>query len=1250
MNIRDSIDVGRNPKTGDSEGPSSESPDPAGLGHLDTLSGADLLANVVVNDPIFGYSDASVIASVCDHARLLPERILRRLARERSTLIDQGRLILHDDIAVVQDTDLAGLIADDELGLQKGDARPHIWILIRNLSEREQGVWDDARRRRELWRRLFHGLVDEWLLKRRLTGQWRRSLVRSWAEGLGELTLKEIRTVLYNDSRIASETPDAQMLAEFAAAYLDLKWFEPEALPLVFPGLGQMPAAALAWLHTEVPAAQLFEMSRLPGSSTTSPWAGLDWITEQWRPSHGDHATPDFDQNAYARSNEAALKGLELSEEAFAELDADTNRSLVSLFFNRLKIQLFGGEEAAESRLRNALAIGLKAERTGNFVGAARWLTKSRKYARRWDDTFARHLDSTAPIGILGERLAAALHDQPNSRLWQLVLLKVYQGDPGGFWSKNVQVLYDLQQVVNEAERPIYVVDWGSFILSLGKTPARRHLKDVYHVLMLRHLRRALSRLPELHVEESVKRVLRRLLERAIHHSECRFRDHIRPILEDTLEEAGFIPANLPERVAVKSVVDQLIDQVVEHGYFGLGHLRDTLSRNALKMQDLTGIREWMAGDNLLQADALLARRLDGIYRRGEVYLRALQRTSSAVFARPLGRRLTWYAILPFLGAFMVMGGLYFIPEELNHWVLNRFGLHIHVPHQMNPIEHPRNVFLVGLFMLGMIHHKAFRERVLSGLRRTGIYLRGLFWDWPRRVLAAPIIKLVFGSKWVAVAWKWGIKPLLVTAVIWWLIPNKQLARNSQVLSGLISIYFVMMIGINSKPGRDLQEHIGEWAGWAWRRFGVALLVSIYRFLADLFETLSESVNRALYAIDEFVRFRRRSGRAIELASGLLGLLWGILLYVIRFVFNLLIEPQINPIKHFPIVTVSHKFLLPMIPMAAGAIGPLLGGDKKFALSVATLVMAVIPGAIGFIIWELKENWNLYEANRPAGIGPRVIGHHGENLLRLLNPGFHSGTVPKLLHRMRRSREKALRTGRMNSIVGLTLKFHDLQESLRHFVDREWVRLLNACALFRETPLALGPLWVTNHSVCFSVTQAGSTKPMILRLKSESSWLVAEVIDPGWAADLDHDHSQSLRVSLAGFFAQCGVDLTEAQIAMTGLQRPLARVMVDEDGLIVFPDPLYQPGARLIYDLSQTGEIEPRTKSLSDPMAILDGILPEWRNTEKQDDPWPVLDDRSINLKRTPVTWAEWVAYWGKGGRPGRLPERARLTFLPEEV
>ena len=39
--------------------------------------------------------------------------------------------------------------------------------------------------------------------------------------------------------------------------------------------------------------------------------------------------------------------------------------------------------------------------------------------------------------------------------------------------------------------------------------------------------------------------------------------------------------------------------------------------------------------------------------------------------------------------------------------------------------------------------------------------------------------------------------------------------------------------------------------------------------------------------------------------------------YVLRFAVNVLLEPQFNPIKHFPVVTVGHKLLLAAYEPAA---------------------------------------------------------------------------------------------------------------------------------------------------------------------------------------------------------------------------------------------------------------------------------------------------------------------------------------------
>ena len=69
------------------------------------------------------------------------------------------------------------------------------------------------------------------------------------------------------------------------------------------------------------------------------------------------------------------------------------------------------------------------------------------------------------------------------------------------------------------------------------------------------------------------------------------------------------------------------------------------------------------------------------------------------------------------------------------------------------------------------------------------------------------------------------------------------------------------------------------------------------------------------------------------------------------------------------------------------------------------ITVLVLPGLAGFLVWELKENWKLYRASRAKELGPRAIGHHGETVGRLLRPGFHSGTIPKLFTKLRRAAE-----------------------------------------------------------------------------------------------------------------------------------------------------------------------------------------------------------------------------------------------------
>jgi hypothetical protein len=128
--------------------------------------------------------------------------------------------------------------------------------------------------------------------------------------------------------------------------------------------------------------------------------------------------------------------------------------------------------------------------------------------------------------------------------------------------------------------------------------------------------------------------------------------------IRQVLEEVGLIPHNLAEQIEQERVVQTLADRIVETGHLNIGQLRDAISANQLKLRDLQGLGEWWNGDQLLAADKKLSLRLDGVYRRGEVYLRWFQRLSSIFFGTCLGRWFSLFVALPFGGAYLVLAGL----------------------------------------------------------------------------------------------------------------------------------------------------------------------------------------------------------------------------------------------------------------------------------------------------------------------------------------------------------------------------------------------------------------------------------------------------------------------------------------------------------------------------------------------------------------------------------------------------------------
>jgi hypothetical protein len=665
------------------------------------------------------------------------------------------------------------------------------------------------------------------------------------------------------------------------------------------------------------------------------------------------------------------------------------------------------------------------------------------------------------------------------------------------------------------------------------------------------------------------------------------------------LDDVNLHPYSLPERVAEKKLVDELLDQAVAVGRLSLGDLRDAISRNDLKMPDL-GREELRAGDRLLRCDRILSISLDGVYRRGESYLRALQKLSSVLFGTKLGRFLTLYAMLPLLGSYAVVQGLQHMVGPVMHKLAG-----------YEP-EIATNASLFGGagFLFLVLHVRPFRRGVVLVLRGLGTLLRLILFDAPRAVWRHPWVHRLLDSSFN----RWVTKPMipaLVTTLFFdgWI---------RWVIGG--GIYVGLAIGLNLRFGRLAEEVIADWIVRSGRQFTSRIIPGLVKYVLAFFVKLVELVDRGIYRVDEWLRFRSGQSVVKLVVKGVLGTIWFVVTYIIRLYVNLFVEPTTNPIKHFPVVTVAAKILLPFTPAILSAVsGPatsLMG--SAMGNSFAAFTVIVLPGLAGFLVWELKENWKLYTATRAKALKPLAIGHHGETMASFLKPGFHSGTIPKIYTRLRRAAWKSDERG----VAKQRQALHHVEEAVERFVDRQLVSMLNEVAAFRATDVALHHVEIGSNRVQISLAcPSVAAEVAVIRFELQSGWLVVSLADPGWSAQLADDQRRIFEIALAGFYKLSGVDLVREQLehalaASTSVPPPYD---IADEGLVVWPAGGFEIEA--VYDL-RSAKLTPTVRG-----ADFDGELFD-------------LGGRHAMFGRESVFWSVWATTWlqiARGEEPMRI-------------
>ncbi len=185
----------------------------------------------------------------------------------------------------------------------------------------------------------------------------------------------------------------------------------------------------------------------------------------------------------------------------------------------------------------------------------------------------------------------------------------------------------------------------------------------------------------------------------------------------------------------------------------------------------------------------------------------------------------------------------------------------------------------------------------------------------------------------------------------------------------------------------------------------------------------------------------------------------------------------------------------------------------------------MIPGIFGFLVWELRENWRLYAANRPKELEAVPIGHHGETMARLLRPGFHSGTLPKLFARLRRAERRARVRGDWSPVRKHLQSLVRVEHSIRQFVERELVALLGESRCWKRVLLRVGQVRLASNRVVAELASpewpAGG---LGLVFEMRSGLLVADCVGEDWSLLLGPEEQRPWETAILGLLKSAGAE------------------------------------------------------------------------------------------------------------------------------